>query len=252
MAAVATNLYRADDKLIKAGYVFGAVALYASYAVVQSVASPGPLGFIIAPLLLAAPVAMLGAGYAIRNREKRIVQIWRLIEKHGEMPVNDLISMTGFKREQLRNAVDLLNRKSVAGLTWDEASDSIRDVGLDRSGVLTHSQQCPSCGASVNVEVTSRSGADALACPYCNGALDSKTINKLQTKLHARESYRKHKDPAPEPQWQPLAMRSQPRSKPFNVPLFIILILFFWPAALYYAVKWANSAEHLRDVIGRD
>ena len=246
MKIVQTNLYRIDEVLIKTALIFLVGALFGGSALVQKLGQS-----ILAPvawmLLILAPIVLFAMGYAIRKREKQIVGIHRLVNEHGEMPVADLVRMTGFSPRQLHNAVALLNRKSVAGLVWDEHTDSIRHISLGTRKTLTHSQKCGSCGAAVNVEISSLSRAMALACPYCNGALDSRQISTLQNELHLQEGRQYH-------QKAPLAFTSRPRSqgKPFNWVLFIFLMMFIWPVGVFYVIKYASSARHLEEILNHD
>ncbi|NNF17873.1 MAG: hypothetical protein HKN70_14105 [Gammaproteobacteria bacterium] len=249
MSSINTNLYFIDELLIKAGRLFVFVAIFAGIAIVQK--SNGDVFSIRSVVLLTAiaivPLVTLALGYAVRRREKRIVNIHRLVKQRGELPVPDLVRMTGFDRRQLRSAVALLNKKSVAGLIWDETTDSLRSFSLGPRKTLTHSQRCGSCGASVNVEVSTLSRAPELACPYCSGALDSRAISKLQNELHLQEGYQLHRK-AP----QAFSSRPAPHGKPFNWVLFLLLMMFAWPLGIIYAIRYAKSARHLEDLLQRD
>ncbi len=237
------NLYRIDDVLIRAGFLFGIVALVAaSNLPAASAFDPPMLKWVAMAAVMAAPVVMLTAGYSVRRRERRLVSIWTILKEHGEMPIADLRQMTGFQTKELRSAVGLLNRKLAAGLTWDDAAQTVRHVRLGPRESLTHSQRCASCGASVSVEVSARSRPDALRCPYCEGALDGRAIGALQNQILTREARSRNPQPAPILLRAPAPERA-PRAKRFSIVLFLILLMFFWPAAVIYAIHRANNSR---------
>lgn len=240
---MASNIYRIDDALIRAGFLFGIIALIAAFNLPTSAGGRVPATvMVLLPLFVAAPVFMLIAGYAVRRRERRLLEIWRLLKEHGEMPVADLRDMSGYSRRELRKAVSLLNRKIAAGLTWDQGGDTIRHVSLGPRETLAYSQRCASCGASVSIEIAAHSKADELNCPYCQGSLDGREISKLQNELLAREARGRNPEPAPIYLSMP-ATAPRPSAKRFNLGLFIFLLFIFWPAAVIYAIHRANSAR---------
>lgn len=240
------NIYRIDDVLIRAGYAVGLFAAVAAFSgPLGDVLDRSPLGVAALPFLVAAPIVMLIAGYVLRRREQHLVEIWRLLQEHGEMPVEDLRHMTGYSRAELRKAVSLLNRKIAAGLSFDAGSDTIRHVRLGPRERITHSQRCGSCGAAVSVDVSATSQAHDLNCPYCQGALDGQSISALQNELLMREARQRRPDPAPAPVFIS-APAPAPAKKRFSVVLFVILMMMFWPAALVYAINRANNSLFFR------
>lgn len=241
---MADNLYRIDDALIRAGFLFGVVALIGA-ANLPSASSfdPPMLKWIAVSAVLAAPMVMLVAGYAVRRRERQLIAIWRILKEHGEMPIADLQQMSGYGTDELRKAVGLLNRKLAAGLSWDEASRSVRHVGLEPRETLTHSQRCPSCGASVSVEVAADSRSEALTCPYCEGALDGREISSLQNQLRSRKTRSRAPQPVPIYLRAPAEPPARPPARRFSLVVFILLLMFFWPAAVFYAMHRANNSR---------
>ncbi|MFK8014199.1 MAG: hypothetical protein AB8G17_01995 [Gammaproteobacteria bacterium] len=231
MSESTDNLYRIDDVLVRTGYVLGALVLLMSFGVLDdSPVRTWPLPAVISYGMFAlAPAVLLIAGYKVRRRETRTVELGRVMRVHPEMPISELRAMTGFSRSQLRDAVNLLNRKAQAGLMLDDGSNTVRHVSSTRGDTLTHSQRCASCGASVSVTVAADTRVEELSCTYCNGALDSASISRLQYQLQT---------PSPGPAPQPFfsAQPAPVQQKRFSLFLFILLLMFFWPAAVGYAV----------------
>jgi hypothetical protein len=71
--------------------------------------------------------------------------------------------------------------------------------------------ECKSCGAQVN--------EGASACPYCQAAVSKPATASMTIPLPAQ--------PAAAPQ------KIKPKGK---TSVLILLVLFFWPAAIWYAV----------------
>ena len=171
-----TNLYRIDDVLLRTGLVAGVVALLVGNAAVNTLKTSGFDAVALAVLLaaIACPLTLLGAGYVVRRRERMVVDLWRLIEAHGEVSVSHLCKMSSFNRGQLTSAIRRINRRGRALLVWDGDTDVIRAGRRGERSSLTHSEICQSCGATVSIEVHTRN-REAYTCPYCSSGLDSVT-----------------------------------------------------------------------------
>lgn len=72
--------------------------------------------------------------------------------------------------------------------------------------------ECNSCGATFSNDLT--------ACPYCRAAKPSTIASEPQIVVQA--------------QINPVGSQGKPKGK-FLV--FVLLILFCWPAAIWYAIK---------------
>ncbi len=236
-----TNLYRIDDVLLRAGAIAGVFAMLVGNAAVNTLKSSGfdSTALLALVLAIACPLTLLGAGYLVRRRERLVVDLWRLIEAHGEVSVAHLCRMSSFTHGQLRAAVRRINRRGRALLVWDEVSGTIRAGKRIERQALTHSEGCESCGATVNVEVHTRH-RDGYRCPYCNGGLDSERINTLLDRLHVSEREQALQPRAEHPSPVPLAVPVRQGSR-LNLLVFIVLLVVFWPGAVIYALhKYQN------------
>lgn len=226
-----TNLYKIDDVLLRAGVIIGALALLA----ISKTMADGSLTLstiVGLMLLVACPVTLLILGRNMRRREKLVVEIWRLVKAQGQVPVEQIYQMTSFGRRQIAAAVERINRKCNALLVWDEAQDVIRDDSVRRH-TLTYSEDCSSCGGSVNVEVSSHE--TDYSCPFCGGGLDSSGINPLLEKLQTRQGLDRQQ------QVSFAAPVDAPSGNKISIVIFMLLLMFFWPAAVFYALKAYNS-----------
>ena len=236
-----TNLYRIDDVLLRTGLVAAVFALLIGNAAVNQLEASGFDAVALAALLaaIACPLTLLGAGYLVRRRERLVVDLWRLIEAHGEVSVSHLCKMSSFNRNQLTSAIKRINRRGRALLVWDEVNEVIRAGPRRERSSLTHSEDCQSCGATVNIEVRTQN-RDAYTCPYCNRGLDSDRINDLLSKLHLQE---RRDNERPDPVQAPVSVAAPTarQGSRLNLPVFILLIVLFWPGAVIYALhKYQN------------
>ncbi len=232
-----TNLYRIDDVLLRTGMIASVLGLLIGNATVNTLRQSGfeAVALLVLIAAVACPLTLLVCGYLVRRRERLTVDLWRLIEAHGEVSVAHLCAMSSFNRRQLISAVKRINRYGGALLVWDEVTGVIRVGGRRHEQTLTHSEDCRSCGAKVNVEVHTQNRA-GYSCPYCNGGLDSERINAMLSELHARGQQLREQERREFV--QPLAMAApavRPGSR-LNLPVFILLLVLFWPGAVIYAL----------------
>lgn len=223
-----TNLYRIDDVLLRGGFVIAPFALLVVSGAVANVVEHGSLSlpatlFVI--LLVSCPLAMLTIGWRIRKHEKRVLKLWRFVAAQGQVPIQQLLKMNSYSRKQLAAAVDRINNRGNGTLVWDDADAVIRDVSVQEHR-MTHTEQCQSCGGNVNIEVTT--GRSNYTCPFCGGGLDCGRINLLLDSLQQRAQQDEQTEPG------------QVGDR-INLPLFIILMVVFWPAAVAYAIKVYHS-----------
>lgn len=234
---MAPNLYRIDDVLLRAGawcllVVLALAAGVAATGLATASTGDGSGAALAAlarhaPLLALAslcPVALLGAGASVRRRERRIVAIWNLLKRNAEIHAPALLANSDFERRDLEQAVRFLNNRGLGHYVWDAKADTIQDAYL-RSAVL-HADKCDTCGAAVALDLPIAS-REIPRCPYCHDPISCDGLE--ERRREAIETLRAEHRPA-----------SGPRSVPtFSVPLFLLLIVAFWPAALVYAWgKW--------------
>ena len=234
------SLYRIDDVLLRAAGATFLLALGAAALVVMAGLHAGPvdgrdpgraaLARHALPLAIAAlcPVGLLGAGIALRRRERRIAAIWDLLRQNAELGVPGLIANSDFEREDLERAVRFLNNRGLGHYVWDLESDTIQDGRL--RSMQMHVEKCDVCGASVSLEIPI-AFREVPRCPHCH---DPVSIDLLAERR--RETIRALREPHS-------PARGPGDAGSFSFPLFLLLLFLFWPAALGYAwLKW--KLEH--------
>ncbi len=180
------------------------------------------------------PIALIGFGWVVRRKEKRILSLWKHLRNNVETHVPALLANSDFTRDELKTTVRLLNNRGLAFYRWDRATDTIEDGRL--ASAYVHIDKCESCGASVGIRIRA-SLSELPLCPYCNGGLSATGINTLKQQalndLRGGNATGVSDVPAP-------AQR-----KPMSMGLFIVLVLFCWPAAVAYAIYKNQSPRRL-------
>ncbi len=231
------DLYRIDDLLLRSAvWAALATALFAAGLVVVGLARGAPpsgadpglamlLRFAL-PLSMAvsASVGLLVAGIAMRRREKRSHAVWRLLEQNLELYVPDLVANSDLGREDVERTVRRLNNRGQGLWVWDRASDRVRDGRLESS--YLHVEKCDVCHASISVRVPA-SLREIPGCPYCGDPIGIEHLREL--KRDALAALREERGP------KVARAPAAKRTRPFSLPLFLLLLVAFWPAAVVYA-----------------
>jgi hypothetical protein len=240
------GLYRIDDVLLRAGGVvmlgvllaLGVVFLIGLATGTGQGAEPGweALARVAPQLVLAGlcPVALLGTGYAIRRRDQRTVAVWNLLRKNAEIHVPALLAHSDFARRDLDRAIRVLNNRGLGHYVWDRKSDKIQDGRL--RSLQIHVEACDVCGAAVSLEIPI-AFSEIPRCPYCHDPVAVETLEKRRREAidalreeHRDESRRSRVSPGAE-----TSVCAPAAERPFSLPLFLVLLFCFWPAAVLYA-----------------
>lgn len=230
MTPESTNLYELDDLLIRAGGIGLAVVLLVSAAAAMislgegGEEAVGRLAWDHAFHLMMAlcpPVACLWVGRRIRARERRILSIWKVLRSHAQLRVDEFVANSHYTREELDDAVKLLNTRALAHYVHDRPNGVIQDGRL--RDVRFHVEKCDACAGEISIEVPI-GFTQVPSCPYCG---DPVCVDTLDERRHAvldrlRDEY------APKPE--------SLGGVPFSIPVFLALLVFFWPAAMGYAL----------------
>ncbi len=216
------NIYKIDDLLIKIGrflliiFVIRVIYHFSSDTLITYWQSLS-IWFI-------ATAALLGAGLFIRHRENQIIAIWNILEHSTEVPVTELMQNTGFTRDFIQSALVLINRRGHAYYVWDQQNDIILDGRL-RNRFATETK-CNSCGAIIKPTMTFLDTSQLPVCSYCGDTVSSQQINQL--KMDTLQQIRA------------TTTQEQNSSGKFKLWIFILLLIFFWPAAIAYAIWKAD------------
>ena len=220
------EIHKIDNYLIRLGWV---VLVFAGIGAASAVAEGGGVE---GPLLwfLVAALLMLVTGYHVRRQENRALTLWDILEHAIEVRVGDLITSTGLSREELRKVLSVVNAQPGAYYVWDVETDTIVDGRLRKRAVQV--DRCASCGAGVNATL-SLDLAEAPACPYCGGPVSTgeQIMRMREETLEAIRVPARH-------------------GKPFSIGIFIVLVLVFWPAALFYALWKGGVLDSVVEKLG--
>ncbi len=231
------NIYRIDDILIKAGYVFLALFILVGGTTVSNMVKQVPADqtealFTAAMMLFLPSMVFLLIGYSYRGKEEVAAAIMHKMEISTEASVADLMRSAGFSRRSVEQALHLINRRGLGYYILEGESDRIVDGRLRRTMVMV--EQCERCGSAMS-ESFPASRSEPPFCPYCGTPVAIDRWNDMRNR--ALEDIRKQNIPSI--QTGPMARipaASAAGRKAFSLPMFILLLVFFWPAAIVYAV----------------
>ena len=104
---VKRNLRTTDDWLIRIGYLILVGSLLAS-GCSDSFDSQGvgPIGQL---LVFSAALVTLTVGYSLRRDERKITQVWNILEHSAEVHIDELSHATGFSKQFFARAVRMIN-----------------------------------------------------------------------------------------------------------------------------------------------
>jgi len=179
---------------------------------------------------LASPIGLLWAGLSLRSREKKIAAIWKLLRQNAELVASDLLANSDFARQDLERTVRFLNNRGLGHYVFDRQQDVIQDARL--RDMHLHVEKCDACGGSVSLEVQVGS-REAPSCPFCG---DPVSVDLLEARRRDAidELRAEHRPPAE-------AVRGGSEI-PFSIPVFLVLLMIFWPAAVGYAwLRWQQA-----------
>jgi hypothetical protein len=125
--------------------------------------------------------------------------------------------------------VRLLNNRGLGHYVWDRGAGIVQDGRLRT--IQLHVEKCEACGGSVSLEVPI-GFSKVPSCPYCG---DPVSIDALEARRH--EALEELRIEDRDGSWR------SGSTVPFSIPLFVLLILTFWPAGLAYAWYRCQNAE---------
>jgi len=157
-------------------------------------------------------------GVYYRKRENKIIAIWNALERSGEARVDELALSLGLDRNFVITHLKEINAQQCSYFVWDQSKDKIVDSRLKTEFLIV--VDCKSCGSKLNEKLS----IDVLStpkCEYCgNPVASSDDLNQMKKELLANRDAIKKAD-----------------QKNFSAGIFVTLLIFFWPAAIYYIIK---------------
>ncbi|HOD15568.1 MAG TPA: hypothetical protein PLA65_11650 [Spirochaetota bacterium] len=232
------NIYRVDDIFIKVGYICLVFMVLIGGTMISAMARGKPLvnskSMYLGAAMFGVPaVLFLAIGYAVRRREKTAATIWRKLETASEVAARDLMAGSGLSRGRVERALLTINSRGRGFYVWDRDTDLIVDVRLRQGMMLV--ENCDRCGARIGGKfpVTLE---QVPVCPYCGNPLNMDRWNDLKRKVIGDIKDRTMIDDR-----TAAADETSGRKFSFSKPLFVVLLLLFWPAALIYALVRYNN-----------
>lgn len=184
--------------------------------------------FPLARVILAGNgLLLLAIGVSYRRKENKIIRIWDALDRTGEARVNDLAVSLGLSRDFVLRSLKSINAQRNVYFVYDSTQDKIVDGKLMTEYAV--SSTCTSCGNANNYKI-SLSFAALPSCKYCGTPIGVDELNDLKHKvLSTRDTSR----PVP--------------TNDFKVGIFVLLLIFFWPAAIaYLIIKKQKAARQVQ------
>jgi len=224
------NLYRSDDILIRTAIIIGVISgifILNLYNLYKNNLGDEDIFPLLVKIFIAAsvPLAFAMAGVLIKKSEKKYLEIWNILERSVEVTFSEIESVTGFARDTILKALRVINRKSGTVYLVDSAHDLVYDGRL--SGRVAGAALCPGCGGNVE-GLVKLSLTDAPECPNCGRKVDlSPQAASKDERLRAiREEDRRVQE-----------IQTEIYKGDFKTWVFVLLVMFFWPAAIWYIIK---------------
>ena len=172
---------------------------------------------VVRSIMLINGIVLLAIGYYYRSRENKIISIWNALEHTGEAHVPSLSISVGVSRDFILNHLKDINAQQQAAFTYDSRSDKIVNNKLLAEFLV--SADCVNCGNKITEKV-SLNLSNPPRCQYCGTGVPADHLNKLKQEVLLT-----------------LQAPAEAGEKDFNIPVFILLLVFFWPGAIFYLVK---------------
>ncbi len=169
-------------------------------------------------------LVLLLIGYGYRSREKKIIPIGHALEHTGEAAVSGLAVSLGLSREFILRHLKDINAQQHSAYTYDSRSDKIINSRLASEYLVF--VDCANCRRKINQKV-SLDLSSPPQCKYCGTNFSADHLNKL--KQEALASLRP-------------AAAAPAQAEGINIVLLVVLLILFWPAAVFYVIKKKASS----------
>jgi len=157
-------------------------------------------------------------GIYFRRKEKKVIKVWDALEMSGEAKVTDLSHSLGLPRAEILASLQEINAQPGVYYAFDSRSDKIMDGRLMTEFVVNNT--CHNCGRDYALSIN-LSLAKPPACTHCGTPAESQVFNDYkQDILSTRQQ-----------------LETQTEESSFNTGVFILLLFFFWPGAIFYYIR---------------
>lgn len=206
------NIHKIDDYLIRAGWIFFIGFLFNL-----------PAGGRWALMWFASSFLLLFVGYMIRRQENKVIALWNIIERLGDVSVDELVRNTGLPRKFILTAVNTINLHTGEYYIHDQACDRIIDRQRVQYDSVSISEKCESCGALIHLRMTTGQTMKPV-CHYCGVPVSAVAMERLETISVEQQLKRTQRPP------QHLGKIE------FSPVWFVVWLIIFPPIAIIYAL----------------
>ncbi|MGQ7843299.1 hypothetical protein ACUNV4_02400 [Granulosicoccus sp. 3-233] len=231
------NLTVIDDLLIAAGGLglpLSGSIVYGQWATIGRL--EGTVGYLSLSLIPAC-ITLLVFGLIVRHQEKTTLRLWALLQHTPDARLSTLLQQSGFTLQDIRRGVRSLNNAGIGHYILNEHADRLYDGRLNARMSLRH--ECAGCGATTELTVNLQE-QDELACSYCLTPFQVDSINRMrhqQRQAIAGEIARHTSS-----RLMHLAGQESTRKAPrFSMSVLLVLMVLFWPGALFYVIRYLLS-----------
>ncbi len=227
------NIYRSDDILLLIGKILTWILIIpVIITLIAAVTEKADAATVTALLIMTiTPAAFIVSGRIIRKKEKQILVLYRILRENPEVFINDITNSTNMTRESIIKTTVLLNSRGLGFFVFEPESDSILNSRLRARNIIV--EKCPGCGSIINMKVPLNL-SQIPHCPYCNNPIDVSYLNTEKTRII---------DNIVKTNSEPQIFKKE---KKINIFILILLILFFWPAAVFYVIRHSKQSGHIK------
>ncbi len=180
---------------------------------------------IIPPIIAISGFCLLVIGIIFRKKENKIISIWDALEKTGEGKVRDMEVALGLNRDFILSSLQLINAQQGTYYVYRSEGDLIVDGKLLEEHTV--SLNCSGCGHNINKKIT-LAKLNGLSCSYCGAPIQTEELSKIRSNIVEENR----------------AAQKADTGGNFSIGIFIMLLVFFWPAAIIYlAIKKGSAAK---------
>jgi hypothetical protein len=165
-------------------------------------------------------------GRIFRAKENKIIAVWDALERVPQAKVRDLEVSLSIPRDFILKNLKHINAQQGAYYIYSTDNDSIIDGRLTEEHVVT--MNCSGCGNSTSEKISLAFNKPP-ACKYCGNPISVDEVSRIRRETLAAK-------PVVEPE------------STFSIPIFVVLLIFFWPAAIIYLiVKKSKSVKNISE-----
>lgn len=189
------------------------------------------LGLVFMQIMVSLFIAngLLVSGRLKRKKEHKISIIEELLQRSKNLTIHDIYLITTIPPSFIRHAIAIINKQRGVHYFLEESTGVVISPSDHSKRVATVLTICNGCGAKNEI-------IDDLVwepvCKYCDSIL---TVEIKKTKLGLKSRFKR-----------------LITEKEFSAIFFLILLIIFWPAAIFYVLWVVNFFAAIKEIWNRD